>query len=60
MDQEVGHYLSQVENEIEIKIFTFIQMQNAATEGVQIGKDTPDFPFTLDVFYHALLTLMPS
>lgn len=32
MDQEVGQYQSQVKNEIEIKIFHFIQMQNAATE----------------------------
>lgn len=59
MDQEVGHYPSQVKNEIEKKIFTFIQMQNAATESVQIGKDTSNSSFILDFSYHALLTLMP-
>lgn len=32
MDQEVGQYQSQVKNEIEIKIFNFIQIRNTATE----------------------------
>lgn len=31
MDQEVGQYQSQVKNEIEITIFNFIQIWNAAT-----------------------------
>lgn len=59
MGQEVGQYQNQVKNKIEIKMFNFIHMQNAATESLQIGKDTPNSSFTLDFFYNAWLTLMP-